>query len=169
MSEYCADRVWSDQWVPILRGIIGPYLLVPSSLEQDRTQAADLVTLIARNMTIGCRVRRPGYGDRYPGEFTIRSERDTGARTELEKILEGWGDWFFYGHANGQSIYPWWLIDLNVFRAHVMLLITGVAGYESDGVLWGQRRNSDGTSFLWFRVDAFPSSLLLSSSVDRLK
>ena len=68
---------------------------------------------------IACRVRgKPRrYASRFPNQFTIRYQRDNGTRTELEKIIDGWGDWFFYGHEHGPNIYPWYLIDLSSFRA----------------------------------------------------
>ena len=70
----------------------------------------DLVILKARSMAIGVRVRRPGYAERFPGQFTIRSHRESGAKTELRKIVEGWGDWLFYGHADGSGGISDWLL-----------------------------------------------------------
>lgn len=161
MSDYNTDRAWSDRWIPSLRDIIGPHLLIPSTFEQDANQAADLVVLRARDMTIACRVRRPGYATKYPNEFTIRSKRDSGAKTELKKIVDGWGDWMFYGHENGAIISPWWLIDLHAFRAQLIR--------NRGTIRCGNSSNHDGTYFSWFDVTTFATEprLLIATSYDR--
>lgn len=56
--SYTDDRAWSDRYLPIMRQLIGPHLLMPSPLEVDAKQAADLIVLRGRDMTIACRVRR---------------------------------------------------------------------------------------------------------------
>jgi len=117
-------------------------------MDADCKEATDLIVLHARDMRIACRVRRPGYGQRYPNQFTIRSHRDTGARTELEKIVDGFGDWFFYGHTeNTGNISEWWLIDLAAFRAALV---------RRANIRRGQQSNGDGTHFVWFDVTSFP-------------
>ena len=170
VGDYETDRAWSDQWLPRLRALIGPYLLGPSTFDQDTKQCADLVVLSAKDMKIGCRVRRQFcadgriYAEAYPDQFTIRSGRSNGVQTELAKILEGWGDWFFYGHDNGRHrIDPWWLINLTIFRR-------GVAeAPNSDDVRWDlitdipNRR--DGTFFHAYPIDLFPPSMLIADSV----
>lgn len=159
MTAYARDRSWSDQFIPTLRAIIGPHLLEPSSVEVDTKQAADLVVLHARNLTIACRVRRHGYADRYPHEFTIRSHRDSGARTELEKLTDGWGDWMFYGHAAAQSpqIERWWLLDLSAWRAALIR--------DRKAVEPVKQSNGDGTHFVAFDVRKFGPALVIASGL----
>lgn len=72
---YESDRAWSDQFIPAMRQIIGPFLLEPSSFEVDTKQASDLVVLRARDQMVACRVRRQGYAERYPYEFTGKPEK----------------------------------------------------------------------------------------------
>lgn len=159
--SYETDRKWSDQFIPEIRRIVGPYLLEPSSVEVDTKQAADLVVLLAKNVTIAARVRRSGYADKYQHDFTVRSYRESGAKTEMAKLVEGWGDWMFYGHAAlGSTISHWMLIDLHEWRK---TLIT--AGYGSGGWchLADRRSNKDGTHFLAFDIRNFPSALIASS------
>lgn len=149
------DRRWSDKYLPQIRAIVGPRLLVPSSLERDRNEGADLVVLTGRNVTIACRVRRHGYAERYPNQFTIRSHRESGMATELEKMRAGWGDWMFYGHEaqNKTDIDPWWLIDLGVFRT----LLTDNEARAVPRVLCDEAvPNFDGTSFNAYHLDRFP-------------
>lgn len=143
--------------------MIGPHLLVPSSLDQDRHEATDLVVLTGRDLTIACRLRRHGYAERYPNQFTIRSRRDSGVTTELEKIRAGWGDWLFYGHlaANNTEIAPWWIIDLAVFRESLLLHeAQGVPDYACDANV----PNFDGTLFHAYYLQRFPAHLIIAAS-----
>lgn len=141
MSDYGNDRVWSDQFIPEVRRLVGPHLLVPAPFEVDAHQAGDLVLMASGDVTVAVRVRRPGYAKRFPFDITIRSARDNGVRTELTKIRDGFGSMMFYGHATSDDpddgICRWFLIDLDVFRA---LLYGGWLGKEVS--------NRDGT---WFR------------------
>jgi len=50
-------------------------------------------------------------------DLTIRSHRETGYRTELSKIEEGFGDWYLYGWLNKQDkVAEWILVDLDKLR-----------------------------------------------------
>jgi hypothetical protein len=160
--SYQSDRAWSDRFIPAIKRIVGPHLLEPSSLKVDTQQAADLVVLTARNLTIAARVRRAHYAERFPFEFTLRAHRTSGARTELQKIIDRWGDWFLYGYATNDTdpeIGRWMIVDLHSFRSsYARRIIT--AG--------GMRKNTDGkTSFAWFDVRGFAQSrdpILIASS-----
>lgn len=163
MGAYAADRSWSDLMIEQIRQIVGPFLLRPTPFEMDAKQAADLFVFTARDMTIAARVRRPGYADRYPFDFTIRSARDSGAVTELAKVIDGWGDWMFYGHASPENvIHRWYLIDLTSFRA--ALIRSG----RQDGfsLSFTKKSNGDGTHFVSFDLRSFPKSpaILIGSS-----
>lgn len=146
-----SDKSWSDRFIPEFRAVVGPNLLVPSTLEQDRLEAADLVVLRGRDLTIACRVRRPGYLA-YKHQFTIRCHRDSGAKTELEKIVEGWGDWMLYGHADEDEkrLAFWMLLDLDAWRAHLIR--------DKGKIVRGVKSNGDGTAFAWFDTNSFPSN-----------
>ena len=58
MGTYAGDRTWAARFMPVLRAIIRPLLLVPSDIEQDRREATDLIMVRARNMRLGARSRR---------------------------------------------------------------------------------------------------------------
>jgi hypothetical protein len=158
MSGYQADREWSDGLLPALRHIVGPLLVEPSTLVQDREQAADLTVFTARSLTIACRVRRPGYSDSYPWDFTIRARRNNGVKTELAKIVDGWGDWFLYGHADqdGFNLARWMVLDLNVFRS---ALIRSTKIRERPEI-----RNPDrSTTFVAYDVREFPQDIVIAA------
>ncbi len=148
MSSYASDREWSDIMIPQIKRLVGPYLLETASFDNDAKQATDLMILNARDKRIAARVRRPGYAERYPFEFTVRAHRDTGSKTELEKIVNGFGDWLFYGHADASnSICRWWLIDLNAFRAGLIR--------DKGSIKYHQKSNNDGTHFVSFDLRTF--------------
>lgn len=157
--SYSSDRAYSDGFIPVLRHIIGPHLLEESTLTQDREQAADLVVFTGHAMTIACRVRRQGYADRYPWDFTIRALRDNGAKTELSKVIDGWGDWFLYGHDDGSGVdlARWFLLDLKVFRSTLI---------RRPSLLRDRNPipNSDGTHFHAWNVQEFPDHFVIAAS-----
>lgn len=161
--HYDLNRHWSDQFIPDIKRLIGSHLLnvAPNSL--DRLHATDLLMLDARDMRIAARVRRPGYALRYPHQFTIRSHVPSGAETELSKIVNGYGDWMFYGHSNGAqtALEAWWLIDLRAFRAALIRHANG-----GQRLVMGDQANGDGTWFKWFDIRSFPEvpPLVLASS-----
>lgn len=162
MSAYLTDRAWSDLMIPQIKRIVGPCLLEIADFEHDTKQATDLMVLRARDMHIAARVRRPGYAERYPYEFTIRSMRDSGAETELSKIVNGWGDWLFYGHADASNtIGLWHLICLHGFRAALIR-----HSMNGSPLTFKDKANSDGTYFKAFDLRSFPTSppILIASS-----
>lgn len=149
MPNVRTDMTYAAGFIPAMKRLVGPLLIEESELLIDRTQAADLVVLMGRDIRIGCRVRRPGYADRYPHEFTLRAHRESGAATELEKITNGWGDWLLYGHdaGDGRTLSRWMVIDLHAWRAHLIR--------HQQQIKWGRKSNGDGTEFVWFDVRSF--------------
>jgi hypothetical protein len=164
---YELDRSWSDRFIPAMRQIIGPHLLEPSSFDVDTKQATDLVVMRARDHMIACRVRRAGYETKYPFDFTVRSHRDSGAKTELEKLVDGWGDWMFYGHEDGHAGFSrWWLVDLHSWRAALIRDSVARKVGRNSGLIWHQKSNGDGTHFVSFDLRSFPADppILIGSS-----
>jgi hypothetical protein len=160
---YRENRDWSDAYIPEICKIVGPRLLVTASFEVDTKQATDLILLKARDMRIAARVRRPGYAARYPFEFTVRSRHDSGAKTEFAKMLEGFGDWMFYGHAHPQNageINRWMLIDLAKWRE--FLSRTNYSGGWAPFAI--PKSNGDGTHFIAFDIRKMPEVVIASST-----
>lgn len=165
MTEYQKDRAWSDRYIPEIKRIVGPYLLEPAPIEEDCKRATDLIILAARDKRIACRMRRFGYAQKYPYDFTIRSHRDSGAETELSKLVSGYGDWMFYGHAaeSGNTIAHWMLINLHSWRAHL------IRAEDRKAVTPDAKDNEDGTRFLAFDVRRFrgyPPILIASNNLE---
>lgn len=153
---YANNLKWSDQYIPAIKRIIGPCLLDTAPDQNDCNEAADLMILHARDKRIAARVRRYGYADKYPYDFTIRSRLPSGVKTEFAKIVDGFGDWLFYGHAakSGLEISRYMIIDLDAWRA---ALIRGKAPYQEEA-------NPDGTRFISVDVRALPESVIVECS-----
>ncbi len=154
MLDYNINRTWSDQFLPEVKRQIGAHLLKVAPDDVDMRQATDLLMLDAKDMRVAVRIRRPGFRSRYPHEFTIRSKVPSGAQTELSKVVNGHGDWMFYGHASedGMGLDNWWLLDLRAFRAG--LIRQAQNGYP---IRHGDKTNPDGSAFKWFDVRSFPA------------
>jgi hypothetical protein len=149
-----SDKIWSDQFTPIVKQIVGPHLLCVSSLEEDTQQATDLKILTCGRMHIAARIREYKYIEKYGFEFTIRSDRASGAKTELEKIENGMADWMFYGfkHETDLAIARWMIIDLNSFRLHW----GKPQSPQRQALKIKHQDNRDGTEFLAIDVRSFP-------------
>lgn len=167
MTDWKQAKVWSDRFLPEIKQIIGPLMLVEAPLEEDMKHNTDLMVLTAGHTRVACRVRTARYFPRYADEFTIRSGTKSGMRTELAKIIEGWGDLFFYGFSNvtetGFQAYV--VIDLKKFRSwHARQLVA------NQGVLPGVGlTNLDGTSFRVFKVSDLPPVAIVKQFVGETK
>jgi hypothetical protein len=117
-------RNWEADWkktrvhLPQIKRICGEHLIGEAPVEEDRVHNTDLVVLRLDAVRICCRVRSHKWLARHGHEFTVRAGRPSGAKTELRKVVEGWGDYFFYGFdgPDGPPLAAWLLGDLKVFR-----------------------------------------------------
>ena len=116
--QWESDKRWSDRFLPETKRILGEYLIGEPPVVDDMERNTDLTVLKMEAVRIGCRTRKSHYFEAYGDEFTIRSGRPSGVKTELTKIIEGWGDYFFYGFSNSSetALQAWTLGDLKVFR-----------------------------------------------------
>jgi hypothetical protein len=122
-NSYTDDRNWADQYYLAIEKTIKKvadkiitFSIAPE--QEDNTQATDYIITVEKG-TIACRVRRPNCGYR---DFTIRSNRKNGVKTEFAKIKEGFGRWYLYAWAkDSNSFSEWWLLDLNALRASPLL------------------------------------------------
>jgi len=159
------DKGWADQFMPDIKSVLGRHLLGEASLTEDAKHATDLVVLQMKDLRIAVRMRRRKYAENqhYLGQFTIRTERRSGVKTELAKLIEGWGDYYFYGFEglhDGQ-LGIWHLIDLKEFRLGYMRLLIKCERGTCPGE---QIKNSDGgSSGCGFSYEWFLPSLVVAS------
>lgn len=103
-----------------MKRILGFHLIEVADEYRDMRENSDLVVLKLDSVRVACRVRKYRYWKQYGHEFTIRTSRPSGVKTELEKLLEGFGDFILYGFANANAsenvLHAWGIGDLEVFR-----------------------------------------------------
>ena len=158
MNDWKTDKNWSDRFIPEIKSIIGSHLICEPPIEEDQQRNTDLMVLKMDSVRIGCRIRKHKYLATYGNEFTIRMSRPSGAKTELAKIIEGWGDYLFYGFADTEeaSLALWRLIDLKAFRLWFMRML-----YDKDTPT--SKLNHDNSSgFMPFDLTEAPSELIFA-------
>lgn len=165
MPEWVEDKRWSDRFLPEIKRILGEHLIAEPPIEEDAERNTDLVVLRLDAVRIACRVRKHKYLESYGDEFTIRAGRPSGQKTELTKIIEGWGDYFFYGFSDEQERFlaKWILGDLKAFRVHFnRMLYLG----QKD---WSEKNNHDNSSsFFGFKAQNIPKFLVAQNQKGRV-
>jgi len=121
---YYTDRSFSNKHISQAFGILrslpaGLFVdFEEAGFEADVKEATDVMAVANGMYRIAMRFRRPYKTYR---DLTIRSSRPTGAKTELQKIKEGFGDYYFYGWTEGDTIIEWIFVDLYKLRASGLL------------------------------------------------
>jgi hypothetical protein len=168
---YAQSRAWSDAFSFPLRQTIGQVLVVPADVIQDLRENTDYWFAV-ESRQIAARVRNLyDYWNRSEGiqwgdEFTLRSARPGGTKTELEKILEGKGQVFVYAWGDASLATPlpaYTFIDLNKFRFWVnKILMPGLhhPWFQADPP-WHVRQNADGTEFWVLPISKMPEEMIL--------
>lgn len=158
MPNWIDDKLATDPYLEHAREIIGPHLVHEAPLELDRKENTDLLVL-GREVRVAVRIRANRYEARYGDEFTLRSGRPSGAKTELQKVLDGFGDYFLYGFRSKYEpgrLSSWVLGDLDVFRRWY-------AEHEDAGTPMQNRQGpvDDRTWFRAFRIDELPDDFVI--------
>jgi hypothetical protein len=144
MKQWEIDKRWSDKFILEIKKILGERFIGESSKEEDQMRNTDLIVLKLEPLRFACRIRKYAYFEKYPDDITIRTNRPSGAETELAKILSGWGDFFFYGFSNFDEtmLHKWKIIDLKKFRLWFSRELV-----KQKGIMPGiKKTNSDGSS-----------------------
>ena len=121
MRGWQQDKRWSDRFLDEIKGILGQLFIAEAPIVEDQKHNTDLIVLTLDALRIGCRVRKHYYYQRWPDDYTIRCARPSGTPTEMEKMLDGWGDYFFYGFSNEteECLCAWRVITLERLRAYI--------------------------------------------------
>jgi hypothetical protein len=158
------DKRWSDRFIPEIKSILGRYLISEAPAEEDRERNSDLMVFrFSNEVRVACRIRRHKYHQKFYNDFTIRCSRPTGQRTELGKLMTGWGSHFFYGFSNADetALCDWFLGDLTELRdwAYRELI-------QNAGRMPGHRMsNHDGSSDFWvFDRSALPAAFFVADA-----
>lgn len=155
------DKKWSDRFIRQIKMILSEYLISEASPEEDKLHNTDLIVFKMMPIRIACRIRKHRYLEKYKQEFTIRCSRPSGIETELSKIIQGWGDYFFYGFTDQLEleIISWRMIDLSKFRLYFNRYLYAK---KEIGI---KQKNNDGSSDFWaFSIEEFPDDLVFAQS-----
>lgn len=154
------DFDWQRRLIPQVKQVLAQYLIVEAPFEEDAEHNTDLtIVLKVEAVRIACRIRSFEFVKRFPDDFTIRTVRHSGNKTELAKVIEGWGDFNFYAFANEQKddIVAWTLGDLKVFRLWYNRQL-----YEGNHPGF-RGKNTDGSSdFIAFNVNELPDEFVVA-------
>ena len=160
MTTYVDDRSRVDKLEPIVKRILGEHLIGTATRAADRQEATDFWVYEIHPIRIGCRLRRYKYfqNEEYRNQFTVRVSRPSGVPSEMGKIVDGWGDYIFYGFANENDtdLVKWFIGDLKVFRS---CLIRNRQLLR--GLYMGKNRDGSSSFYAW-PVDAFPKEFILA-------
>ncbi|MGB6771167.1 MAG: hypothetical protein WBF51_04100 [Candidatus Dormiibacterota bacterium] len=164
-AEVQMDFDWQRALLPMVKRIVGNYLIVEAPWDEDAHHNTDLIVLTALAKRVAVRLRRQRYEASFSNEFTLRSRRPSGTETELSKVLSGWGDYIFYGFESNDpfELGAWTLGDLNAFRL-----------WPSRELWFGRhpgelRSNADGSSeFRAYKISDLPDEFVVSRKATRV-
>jgi len=151
---YQEQRLQSDKYLESFKKILKEnsmhFLSMEiSNNEKDMQEATDMIIKITGG-DIALRVREPNCKFR---DFTVRSQTRYGNKTEIDKLKEGFGDWYLYGWGDGNSkVNEHILVDIHKLRETKLL--------EKN------RRhipNGDGTKFISITIDELEQSKCIIS------
>lgn len=141
MGYYKNDREWADgyneQIINIIKKLLPKIIEVKiASREQDNSLATDMVTDGVKHIAV--RIRRVAKGT-Y-NDITVRSRRDTGSLTEIDKIKNV--SHYFYGWIDPKTcVLDWVFLDVSkMIEAKVF-----------ENCL--EKSNGDGTYFLIIPIE----------------
>jgi hypothetical protein len=164
MNGWEKDKRWSDKFLPEIKRVLGEHLIAEPPIEEDQKRNTDLIVLRMDAVRVACRVRKNVFLQNYGDEFTIRAGRPNSTKTELTKIVEGWGDYFFYGFADTyeEQLARWVLGDLGAFRLWFNQQLYRGNKFESQ-----LKNNHDGSSFfLYVKVCDVPNFVVAKAGYE---
>jgi len=159
-SNYLENRNWSDLFITQLKRELGEAFIDIAPEYKDTQEATDLVVFGIGELCFACRVRRFEYFEKFKDQFTIRLKLPNYRKSELDKIMEGFGDFYFYGFSNkrndGSGFIKYIIFDLKIFREWFDYLKR-----SSRKECWEKRSNiNNSPDFLAFKIDCFPSNMI---------
>jgi TPP-dependent trihydroxycyclohexane-1,2-dione (THcHDO) dehydratase len=138
-------KVLNTKFFPLIQRILNRYSYVFTRFSeatklQDQTEGFDAIFSFP-DVKIPVRIRKFKY-QKYM-DFTVRSQTVMRAKTEIHKLQEGFGDYYFYAWADetDTKIEKYIIIDLNVFRKSIIKTPDEI------------RDNSDDTQFYTYSFD----------------
>jgi hypothetical protein len=165
MTRWERDKADTDAYLPLVKAICGYYFIGDAPKEEDQDHNTDLIVLNLGGVRIAVRLRKPHYWKQgtptrlYRDEFTLRNTRPSGHPTEFAKILQGFGDYFFYGFQapNPPHLLGFGICDLGQLRPWLV-------AWQERWHAWPGRIQSNGdasSTFRCIRWDMIPPSAIV--------
>jgi len=126
MRDFKTDYTWQETHIERAKAIIKENLgrlatieIAPDEL--DMHEVCDAVFRIAEGM-VAVRLRRAHYLEKFQ-DVTFRSYRESGMKTELAKIREGFARWYLFGWIDEDdgSVFTWLILDMDRVRKSGLL------------------------------------------------
>jgi len=160
-SDYIENRGWSDLFITQIKRELGEVFIEISPEYKDTQEATDLIIMGTGSICFACRVRRFNYFEKYKDQFTIRLKLPKYNKSEMDKIKEGFGDFYFYGFSNkqndGSGFIQYIIFDLKTFRKYLAYLKR--ANREE---CWEIKQNVDNSpDFVSFKIECFPPEMFI--------
>lgn len=115
-QQWEIDKARADKYLPNVKAVMGLLFSSETTKEEDCLENSDLkIFTVKNNMKVAWRHRHTDYLEFFKYEVTFRSKRPNGTKTELQKIKEGFGDYFLYSCVENDS-FLCVAIDLDKFR-----------------------------------------------------
>ena len=170
-DKFKEDKAWSDSYMNQVRLAMSTHFLQLGSFKEDTEMNTDLRIIDFQSVKggigagrISSRLRH--YDPMYPDNvdiYTMRYSRPSGMKTEFPKVMEGFGDFFFYGIMNRGILAVYKIYCLAEFRIWIKQ-------YQKDhnGDLPAIKRNNtdDSSDFLIFEDRDTPKEVILCSHID---
>ena len=147
-STFSGRMSWSKQFLPAQYKIIehfAPRLdfskaanhinICEATEDDDKNFETDVYVCNYNKLNIALRVRE-GKSTDY-GDIMIRSKTKYGSPSELDKIMQGYGDYYLYcwtdPNSDSFTINEYLFIDLDAFRVHMNDVFLGVKAFPYEG------------------------------------
>jgi hypothetical protein len=167
MENWQDDKKWSDRLINRAKSYCGYHLIGVANEKEDQKHNTDLITLTMEPVRISVRIRRFEYWNtpEFRGQFTMRSKRPNGTKTELLKVRRGLGDYFFYAFADesGTKFQAYTILDLEEFREWHSLQTEKLDAGQLPGKILA---NLDGSSeFSIYEWNQMPPEAIVASTL----
>lgn len=157
MNGWKRDKERADIFMPTIKAVLGRLFIGDAPVVEDQQQATDLMVFHISPLTVACRMRDLSYFKKYPNEITIRYSRPGGTKTEYDKLVDGWADYFFYGFGNFSTgkIHAYNVLSLDALRAALI---------RNNKPIYQIKDNHDGSSrFLAINLTRLPENCVVHS------
>lgn len=150
----------SKRYVRDIENIFNKVFVPEMPIIEDINYNTDVFVVRRDKVRYLCHVRRfDPYYKKYKHEFTVRVKSSFQKKAELELIMDGWGDCFFYCYENPNKngLHSWKIADLNCFRKQIKHSL------DMFNINLGSfRSNHDGSAFRAFKWTEFPEDFVVA-------